>query len=94
MTHHQVLRWTVEVDDRPHDIGPGSILHVAARSHTTVDVWTLENPENVAPSRTVQVFATGQNLPPDATGHLGSTVIEPFVWHLFQLAPADFKTLP
>lgn len=83
----QVLRWPVPVDDLAHPIGNGPIMHVAAREHAVVEVWTEEdgNPEL---TRFVQVFGTGHLLPDDAT-HVGSTFdggTTGLVWHVYEYA--------
>jgi hypothetical protein len=94
MTDRAVLKWTVSVDDRPHKIGGGDIVHVAVQYPgimDTVTVWTIE-PRNWAapPKRTVQVFGTGQPLPFFAT-HIGSTLTANggLVWHVFELPEVD-----
>lgn len=85
----RVLRWTVAVDDRPHRIGGGPVLHTANRTDPyrpysvtgRMEVWTLENcprgwpqVEPEQPKRTVQVFGTGQALPEGIAQHLGSVL--------------------
>jgi len=95
VTDRVVLKWAVSVDDTPHKIGGGEIVHVACQypeDPTTVTVWTVE-PRNegarVLP-RTVQVYGTGQPLPLFAQP-LGSTVAAGgrLVWHLFWMPQPD-----
>ncbi len=82
----RVYRWEVPIDDKPHDIGGGPVLHVALRGEPdVVHVWTEELPRQESVwhvPRHVQVFGTGHNLP-DGAYHVGSCVAEPFVWHLY-----------
>jgi hypothetical protein len=85
-----VLKWPVAVDDRPHRIGGGEVVHVDCQNPhdpSVITIWTIEpryaQPE---PKRRVQVFGTGQPLPFFAE-HLGSVVAAEgqLVWHAFQL---------
>jgi hypothetical protein len=85
-----VLKWPIAVDDKPHKIGGGEVVHVACQDQYRPDVvtiWTIEpryaQPE---PKRRVQVYGTGQPLPFFAE-HLGSVVAAggQLVWHAFQL---------
>ena len=97
MTDRVVLKWPVAVDDRPHKIGSGQILHVACQSQETSDancvmVWTIEprpaRGEVPLPTREVQVFGTGQPLPffaePLGTASAAGGRL---IWHLFSLPP-------
>lgn len=95
MTDRVVLKWPVSVDDRPHRIGSGQVVHVACQDPTDpawVEVWTIEprprNGEVPIPTREVQVFGTGQPLPFFAT-HLGTALAANgrLVWHVFSLPP-------
>lgn len=85
-----VLKWPVAVDDRPHKIGGGQVVHVANQYDDEINVvtiWTIEpRYGSVLPKRTVQVYGTGQPLPIFAT-HLGSVVVAGghLVWHAFEL---------
>jgi hypothetical protein len=82
-TRVRVLKWAVAVDDEPHEIGGGDVVHVdvlqseqiAARRH--VSVWTRELVDDelqpIYPKRTAQVYGTGQ-LVDGAIRHVGSVV--------------------
>lgn len=95
----RVLRWSVPVDDRAHEIGGGQILHVDCRPPdlTTpagiVEIWTLEetdeNLNTTAPKRQVQVFGTGHPLPTSHGAFLGSALDlgGRLVWHAFEVLP-------
>jgi hypothetical protein len=80
-----VLKWPVPVDGQPHAIGGGDVLHVGVQlAVRDVCVWTLELEATPAPSRNVQVFATGE--PVDVRHrHIGSVIWDPYVWHVFEL---------
>lgn len=87
----RVLKWSVPVDDQPHHIGTGRVLHVACQhNHRSVEVWTLEfgDGERWKP---VQVFGTGQPLPA-GWWHIGSavTVGGLLVWHVFEAPPEQW----
>lgn len=92
----RVLKWTVPVDDQPHPIGSGRVLHVGCQddptghrtAHAEVQVWTLESSVGITlPERMVQVYGTGQPLP-DGVGagyHIGTVLVlgGALVWHVF-----------
>lgn len=81
----RVLKWTVPVDDRPHEIGAGKVMHVACQSDpTVVQVWTLElgKPQ----TKLAQVFGTGQPLPGSVVGFIGSALQGRYVWHVFEVS--------
>lgn len=82
----RVLKWSVPVDDQPHPIGAGRVVHVGCQDDAwTTQVWTLETDE--PDTDFAQVFGTGQPLPGSATEHLGSTISSSglFVWHVFRV---------
>lgn len=83
----RVLKWNVPVDDRPHEVGTGRVLHVACQhGPESVQVWTLELGE--PHTRLAQVFGTRQLLPAAVDAHLGSTVVaRTLVWHVFEVRP-------
>ncbi len=97
MTDRRVLKWPVPVDDRPHLIGTGDIIHVDCQSPTDpsmVTVWTIEpRYVPVRQTRRVQVFGTGQPLPYFAT-HIGSALAlrGQIVWHAFELPGQDAES--
>lgn len=87
----RVLRWDVPVDGQRHAIGSGPVAHVgsapsnAGRSDV-VTVWTVEEGDE-PPRRVVQVFGTGQPVPVHWSSHVGSVVVGPLVWHVFEVGP-------
>lgn len=86
----RVLKWSVPVDDRPHPIGAGPVLHVACQNGPdSVEVWTLEFDE--PGTQQARVFGTGHPLPGSVEEHLGSTVTADgaLVWHLFLVREGD-----
>lgn len=85
----RVLKWSVPVDDRLHPVGVGKVVHVDCQGSNidVVQVWTEEHMDTGTPRpirRQVQIFATGQELPPSAR-HLGSVVAGVFVWHAYEV---------
>jgi len=89
MTDRAVLKWMVAVDDRPHKIGGGQVIHVGCQDPLDVDlvtVWTVEQRQGPVPKRAVQVFGTGQPLPFDAEP-LGTALAMGgrLVWHVCAL---------
>lgn len=82
----RVLKWVVPIDGQPHEVGGGDVVHVgvARPNFDAVTVWTFELPATPALPRQVQVYATGQDV--DVRHHhLGSVVVDPYVWHLFEV---------
>lgn len=90
----QILRWDVPVDDRPHLIGGGPVVKVAARHGRldNVEVWTVElmtgGRFEIAPRRHVQVVGTGHPFPVTWTP-LGTTLAcdGVLVWHVLEVPP-------
>jgi hypothetical protein len=94
---HRVLRWDVPVDDKWHDIGPGPVVHVAARTHRErpgdlVEVWTLEETPGVdtsdLPKCSATVAGTGHRLP-DGVYHIGSAIVP-----TFEIVPSALISAP
>ena len=83
----RVLKWDVPVDDQPHRIGGGDVIHVDSQRGRSdeIQVWTFENDQPVR-ARVVRVFGTGHTVPLDAKP-LGSVVVGGghLVWHVFEV---------
>lgn len=92
----RILRWDVPIDDQPHGIGAGPVVHVDCRPPQIVglpadrvEVWTEERmPDDgsfPSPTRKVQVFGTGHQLPTEVGRPLGSTQHWEgrLMWHLY-----------
>lgn len=82
-----MYKWTVPVDDRPHEIGGGKIIHARARTPNEVEVWTEESVLVLTPNpkRVVQVVGTGQRY---SNGNVKVTIpVENsiLVWHVVAL---------
>jgi hypothetical protein len=82
----RVLRWEVPVDDEWHEFSMpiGEILHVGAKDHGTVSFWSIGDSAYANRTRTFRAFGTGQPLPLEAGRYIGTAVIPPLVWHLFE----------
>ena len=79
----RVLKWSVPVDDKPHQIGSGKVVMVACQyGPESAQVWTEES--GVGYDRQAQVYGTGHHIPGDWS-HLGSAVAADgrLVWHLY-----------
>lgn len=80
----RVLRYEVPVDDQPHGFAlSGPIVHVAARLPNVVEFWALDSDLAGYDARHFQVYGTGHQIP-EGWGHVGSALVGPFVWHLFE----------
>ena len=85
----QVLKWTVPVDDRPHEIGSGPVVLVSSQyGPEAVQVWTEEESrteDTVFHGRQAQVIGTGQEIPDGLPFHVGSVALNDItiVWHVY-----------
>lgn len=93
----RILKWTVPVDDQPHEIGGGDIIHIdCQKGPDEIQIWTEEpyfpgdvefknNPGHTLRKRTVQIKATGQSFH-DSGVAIGSVMYplngEFLVWHV------------
>lgn len=94
----RVLKWNVPVDDHPHKIGTGRVLHVGCQhGPESVQVWTLES-DQPSQWKPVQVFGTGQPVPAQ-WAHIGTAVflrstpfgvVSELVWHVFEAPPGQW----
>lgn len=88
----RVLRWDVPVDDAPHLIGGGQVVHVACKEGPdVVSVWTDEVTDGddpsappLIPKRYAKVYGTGWTVDWYAA-HVGSVLCGAFVWHVYSL---------
>lgn len=80
----RVLKWAVPIDDEPHLIGSGLVVHVGQQQgdNRILQVWTQET-DGVDECQRAVVFGTGHPISDDALRHAGSVVVEPFVWHVY-----------
>lgn len=81
----RILKWSVPVDDNPHEIGRGPVVHVACQSRPdSIEVWTDEfDTQGRVPTRVAQVYGTGHPIPADLQ-HVGSVLTfgGQLVWHV------------
>jgi hypothetical protein len=87
----RVLKWDVPVDDKPHMIGGGEIIHVACqRIASSVQVWTEEEDEPELTQRVI-VVGTGHVYPQEPHGHwhaVGTALTDiGLVWHVLRHIP-------
>lgn len=85
----RVLKWVVPVDDQPHEIGGGPVVHVSMSMNSLLEVlvWTVEWDERslAYPKREVKVVGTGHGF--DESGIVVGTATEYaqeslLVWHV------------
>lgn len=70
-------------------IAGANIIHVGAQNGI-VTMWALVSDADSIESRRFRIIGTGHELPKDiALDHIGSCVIEPFVWHVFEELSAE-----
>lgn len=94
----RIFKYTVPIDDKPHRIPVGKVLHVAHGDLMgEVRVW-VEHTINLsggimnddAIDRYIQVFGTGQEIPDVADlEYLGTALTPintvPLVWHAYEV---------
>lgn len=87
-----VLKWNLEAASGIQLIGRGPVCLVATQTAGigflavwTFEIWEGETPPE--PTRRVQVFGTGHDIPTSIGPHrfVGSTMDGPFVWHIFEV---------
>ena len=100
-----ILRWDVPIDDLPHDIGAGQVIHIDCLEKlednnwrkpaiTSIQVWTFEESTDKAHlyRRDVQVIPGAHTFPNDFKP-LGSVVVptaEAVIYHVVQLGGTTF----
>lgn len=67
------------------------ILHVDVlqRAPHEPSMWVLLDEERAPLKRTFEIVGTGHSTPLDASQHVATWQQEGFVWHLFELGPAE-----
>lgn len=60
------------------------ILHVGHQG-SRIYLWAEVNPEAMPESRYFSVAATGEDLYQMPMTHLGTTITEPYVWHVYEI---------
>jgi hypothetical protein len=84
----RILRYEIPVDGRWHQVTRprGPIVHVAARTPHTVEMWALAGADDPPLTLTCsyRVFGTGEDLPDEAARHIGTALAAEgrLVWHL------------
>lgn len=79
-----VLKWVLEINDDLQKIGSGPVVHVGGQNGNLC-VWTEEPAGTPRQDRTVVVHGTGHRVY-DVEVHLGSAVMPPFVWHVYEVS--------
>lgn len=59
-----------------------------ARQGAVPCLWAIVESDNAPAMRRFMVIGTGRPIPPAARFYIGTWDDDPFVWHLFELAPA------
>lgn len=82
----QIWKFPLEVTDVQTISMPmgAKIMHVDVQ-HDQVCLWAGVYPDNSKMDRTFHLYGTGHAIPDDVQDYLGSVVIGPFVWHLFEV---------
>lgn len=80
----RILKWNVRIDDKPHEIGQGRVVHVDCQDfHNSVQVWTEEWEGMEGKTRAAKVVGTGR--PFNESGECVGSVVTAggaLVWHV------------
>ena len=81
-----VFRYDLPLDDEWHSLPIGKVAMIESRQReemlSCVGVW-IEQRQMEQHAFKYRVFGTGHNIDTPAE-HVGSTVAEPFVWHVYR----------
>jgi hypothetical protein len=59
------------------------ILHVDVQ-HDLICLWAMVDPNAAREPRVIEVVGTGHSMPNEERKHLGTVLMDPFVWHIFE----------
>ncbi len=82
----KIWKYEVPVNGRHYDIDipkGATIVHVGAQHSDTVSFWAIVDEHAPTEHRSFMVVGTGHAFP-DNWRHVGSVLMEPFVWHLLE----------
>jgi hypothetical protein len=65
-------------------IQAGAEILFAGDQHGTICIWYRCDPEDAFKPRLISVVGTGNPYPGAEGRHLGTVVLEHFVWHVFE----------
>lgn len=63
----------------------GAKILAAANQSGVLCIWAKVNPANASELRTIEIVGTGIPVDDYQRQFIGTVVIEPFVWHVFEL---------
>lgn len=82
----KVWKYPLKVQDAAQNLmvpHGGKIVHVANQNNTPT-LWIEVNSNHVDEQRTFRMFGTGHPIEPAFWEHVGSCIITPFVWHIYE----------
>lgn len=65
----------------------GATILSVAKQKGELKLWAMVNPRRQLEDRKIEIIGTGGVLPADmgtTRGFIGTVVIDPFVWHVFE----------
>ena len=81
-----IWKYALEMTDRQFVSMPeGATLLSVANQRGALCLWALVDPDNPGVMREINIVGTGNPMTEDETHFIGSVVIEPFVWHVFEI---------
>lgn len=84
-----IWKFVLEIVDKQEVMMPaGAELLSVANQNSSLCLWALVNPLKEYQKRHIEVIGTGNRIPQQEPGvnrrFLGTAVIDPFVWHVFE----------
>lgn len=84
-----IWKYELDITDRQILLIPknAEILNVGIQGKTLC-LWALVNPDRKKQSRTIEIIGTGNPISNEGLptrDYIGSAVIDPFVWHVFEV---------
>jgi hypothetical protein len=81
-----VWKFSIDVNRTSVTTAPPRLLHVGVQQPNRVELWCEVDPnEPQTDWPTYKAFGTGFGVPDEAV-HVGTTLDDPFVWHVYRLA--------
>lgn len=85
MAEKRIFKYPLEITDTQEISMPaGAKILSVANQRGMLCLWALCDPKAKRDSRTIEIVGTGNPWDDRDSVFIGSVVIEPFVWHVFE----------
>ncbi len=80
-----IWKFELEITDLQRVFMPhGATILSAANQNGKVCLWAMVNPKHPAQERVIEIIGTGNPIQPMQRHFIGTVVVNPFVWHVFE----------